>query len=99
MEYWRNGIKYTAPDPTPEEIAEMQAERKQAEREHWAGVDYGEAVSARFREKYPQRNVEAIQNNYLLDPTNEEYRAEFFAMQEYRAECKAYVKERKAVME
>ena len=25
MEYWKNGIKYTAPEPTPAELAEMQA--------------------------------------------------------------------------
>lgn len=33
MEYWRNGIKYTVPDPTEREIAAMQEAAAQAEAE------------------------------------------------------------------
>ena len=33
MEYWRNGIKYTVPDPTKSEIAAMQEAAAQAEAE------------------------------------------------------------------
>ena len=41
-----------------------------------------------MREKYSQSAVEAIINNYLSDPENEEYKAEFAALQTYREECK-----------
>jgi hypothetical protein len=49
----------------------------------------GELISKEFRKKYSQDDVEAIMNNYLLDPTNEKYKAEMDEMQAYRAECKA----------
>ena len=49
----------------------------------------GSLVSAEFRKKYSQDDVEAIVNNYILDPTNEEYKTEMDKMQAYRAECKA----------
>lgn len=49
----------------------------------------GKLISKEFRKKYSQDDVEAIVNNYLLDPTNELYKAEMDKMQAYRAECKA----------
>ena len=49
---------------------------------------YGELVEKEFRKKYSQSRVEATVNNYLLDPTNEEYKADMDEMQAYRAECK-----------
>lgn len=54
---------------------------------------YGRLVGEKFRAKYSQDNVEAIINNYLLDPENEKYKAEFTAMQEYRKLCKEQAKE------
>lgn len=78
---------------TPEEIAQRQAEREAAERAEWLSISYGEAVDREFRKKYLQRDVEAIINNYLADPTNAEYVREFDEMQAYRTQCKAYVKE------
>ena len=83
---------------SPEEIAKQQADAENAEREYWLTIPYDEAVDMEIRKKYPQRAVEAILNNYLADPTNEQYIAEFDELQAYRAECKAFVKERKAVM-
>ena len=53
---------------------------------------YGILVEKEFRKLYSQSRVEAIVNNYLLDPTNEKYKAEMDAMQAYRAECKAKFK-------
>ena len=53
---------------------------------------YEQQTSDLFRKKYSQSAVEAIINNYLLDPENEKYKAEFLEMQTYRAECKAEAK-------
>ena len=49
---------------------------------------YGELVAMLVRKKYTQSDVEAIINNYLDDPGNSQYRAEFLALQVYRRECK-----------
>lgn len=53
---------------------------------------YGTLVSREFRKIYSKDNCEAIINNYLDDPTNEKYVAEFREMQEYRKYCKNLVK-------
>lgn len=50
---------------------------------------YGLFVGTLFRLKYPQSDVEAIQNNYIAEPNNPKYIAEMNAMQDYRKECKA----------
>ena len=55
-------------------------------------VLYGHRVTAEIRKKYSRDQIEAIVNNYLDDPTNETYAAEFKALQEYRKHCKAVVK-------
>lgn len=80
---------------TEEEIAQLKAEAEKAEAEYWRNISYDEAVSAEIRKKYSQDAVEAILNNFLADPTNELFKTEFFALQDYRAECKAFVKEMK----
>lgn len=80
---------------TPEEIAQQQAQAEQAEREKWLITPYDEAVNNMIRERYPQRAVEAIINNYLAFPENNEYVREFLELQEYRVECKAFVKAKK----
>lgn len=54
---------------------------------------YGRLVSKKFRKRYSQDAVEAINNNYLAYPTNVKYIAEFKAMQEYREQCKVEAKE------
>lgn len=50
--------------------------------------DYGHIVSTIIRGKYSEDNVEAILNNYLSDPTNTRYEAEFNMLQSWRAEAK-----------
>ena len=80
-------------DMTEEEIAQMQAEREAAQRAEWLNITYGDAVNNEVRRKYSQQAVEAIINNYLADSTNAEHVREFFELQEYREQCKAYVKE------
>lgn len=54
---------------------------------------YGLIVSKKFREKYSNDKCEAIVNNYLDDPTNAEYLAEFHEMQAYRKQCKQFARE------
>lgn len=53
---------------------------------------YARLVDTYVREKYSQSAVEAIINNYLSDLENEEYKAEFVALQAYREECKEKAK-------
>ena len=92
MKIWKNGKPV---ELTAEEIAEMNAQVEQAEREYWSIISYEEAVSTEFRKNYSQDKVEAIVNNYLLDPTDMLFIQEMAEMQQYRAECKAYVKSKK----
>ena len=89
MEYWKNGIKYTAPDPTPAELAEMQADAEQAEREYWANIPYDEAVNAEIRERYSESAEFAILRQ------RDEKPAEYEAYYAYCEECKALVKTKK----
>ena len=56
--------------------------------ESWENL-YGSIVSSEFRKKYSADKCEAIINNYLDDPTNDEYVIEFREMQEYRKYCKS----------
>jgi hypothetical protein len=53
---------------------------------------YGTLVAREFRKIYSNDKCEAIINNYLDDPTNEKYVAEFKAMQDYRKYCKNFAK-------
>ena len=54
---------------------------------------YGRLVTMLFRSRYSQDAVEAINNNYLDDPTNQKYADEFRSMQHYRKTCKKQAKE------
>ena len=74
---------------TPEYAAEHFADLwYYAENSETRDEKYARLVDAYVREKYSQSAVEAIINNYLSDPENEEYKAEFAALQMYREECK-----------
>lgn len=54
--------------------------------------DYDTIVSALVNEIYPSDRMQAIQNNYLADPTDKEVKEEFDTMQEWRKEAKATAK-------
>ena len=73
----------------PEEIAQLQLEHEQFEKEYWANISYEEAVDMKIREKYSISQEFAILRQ--KDEKPEEY-AEYFA---YCEKCKAYVKEKK----
>lgn len=90
MKIYENGIYR---DLTPEEIAAMEKQAAQAEREYWQNVDYDEAVDAEIRKRYSVSQEFAILRQ--RDEKPEEYAA-YFA---YCEECKAYVKAKKAEAE
>ena len=54
---------------------------------------YGSVINDLFRQRYTQDKVEAINNNYLDDMTNEEHIKEREDMKAYRKECKRVAKE------
>lgn len=53
---------------------------------------YGSVINDLFRQRYSQDKVEAINNNYLDDMTNEEHIKERDDMKAYRKECKKAAK-------
>lgn len=54
---------------------------------------YGAIVERRLEEKgYTSSKIQAIMNNYLDDPANEKYIAEFKKLQEVRKICKIEAK-------
>ena len=53
---------------------------------------YGSVINDLFRQRYSQDKVEAINNNYLDDMTNEEHIKEREDMKVYRKECKLEAK-------
>ena len=53
---------------------------------------YKDLCKKYIREKYSQDDVEALYANYMAEPTNEKYIAEFNEFQVYRVECKARAK-------
>lgn len=76
---------------TAEEIAAMEAEREDAEREYWQNVPYDEAVNNKIRERYTASQEFAILRQ--RDEKPEEYEA-YYA---YCEECKAFVKKQKNI--
>lgn len=84
---------YTSEEITPEYAAEHFADLwYYAENGETRDEKYARLVDAYVREKYSQSAVEAIINNYLSDPENEKYKAEFIGLQTYREECKEKAK-------
>lgn len=61
--------------------------------------DYGSLVDAIISTYYPQDKMQAVINNYLLDPNNEDSLNEFNAMQEKRAWAKKTAKKLMAYAE
>ena len=55
--------------------------------------DYSGVVDALISHKYPIDKMQAVINNYLLDPNDEYAISEFNAMQAWRKEAKEIAKE------
>ena len=60
---------------------------------------YGSLVTKYIRERYTKDEVEAIVNNYLDDPNNEKYVAEFRALQNCRKMAKKLVRQELGIEE
>lgn len=54
--------------------------------------NYSGIIDMLVRIKYPEDKMQAIINNYLLDPTDTDVLTEFTEMQNYRKECKSFAK-------
>ena len=55
--------------------------------------NYGGIIDALINYKYSTDKMQAIINNYLLDPNDESANQEFIEMQKWRAESKQIAKE------
>ena len=55
--------------------------------------DYGGIIDALVTYKYPNDKMQAVINNYLLEPDNEEYIIAFNEMQAWRKKAKEIAKE------
>ena len=55
--------------------------------------DYGGIVDSLVQYKYPNDKMQSVINNYLLEPDNAEYVAEFNEMQAWRKEAKEIAKQ------
>ena len=53
----------------------------------------GIVVNAIITEAYPNDKMQAVQNNYLLDPDDEDAKAEMAAMQDCRKKAKSIADE------
>lgn len=82
---WENG---KLRELTTEEIAEIEAQAQNAEREYWLNTPYKVAVNNEIRKQYDESDEFAILRQKDEKPA--EY-AEYFA---YCEQCKAYVKDK-----
>lgn len=89
MRIYENGIYR---DMTEEEIAEMQEQQAQEEKEYWNNISYDEAVNVEIRKRYTESQEFAILRQ--KDEKPDEY-AEYYR---YCEQCKNYVKEMKGVI-
>lgn len=74
--------------------------KKQAYKYRWQSVKlepgvwaYGPIVNAIVTERYPEDTMQAIVNNYLMEPRTTEAEAEMQAMQDWRAYAKEVAKD------
>ena len=73
---------------TQEEVAKMQADVEEAEREYWATISYKQAVINEIHKKYDNDDENAILRQ------KEEKPDEFQEYYNYCEECKRFVKEK-----
>lgn len=90
MRIYENG---TYRDMTPAELAEMEVQAAEMERQYWLNTPYNVAVNAEIRKRYDVSDELAIQRQENEKP--DEY-AEYYA---YCEECKAFVKKKNAKYE
>ena len=74
---------------TQEEIAKLQAEAEQAEREYWASISYEEAVNNEIRKRY------SASQEFAILRQKEEKPQEYQDYYDYCEACKALAKQKK----
>ena len=85
MKIYENGVYR---DLTPEEIAEIEAQTAEQERQYWQNTPYDEAVDAEIRKRY------SVSQEFAILRQKDEKPDEYAAYYAYCEKCKAYVKER-----
>lgn len=73
-------------DMTPAEIAEMEAQAAETERQYWQTTTYDDAVNAEIRKRY------GISQEFAILRQRDEKPEEYATYYTYCEECKAYVK-------
>lgn len=87
MRIYENG-KYR--DMTTAELAEMEAQTAEQERQYWQTTPYDEAVDAEIRKRY------TISQEFAILRQRDEKPEEYAAYYAYCEDCKMLVKERQA---
>lgn len=77
-------------DMTTAEIAEMEAQAVEQERQYWQTTPYDEAVDAEIRKRY------TVSQEFAILRQRDEKPEEYAAYYAYCEECKMLVKERQA---
>ena len=88
MRIYENGIYR---DLTPEEIAEMEAQASEQERQYWQSISYDEAVDAEIRKRY------SVSQEFSILRQKDEKPVEYAEYYIYCEQCKAYVKEKQSL--
>lgn len=89
--YTVRGVNYKAINFDIKEVDEgFEWESVEMPQTKW---DYSGVVDALVSHKYPIDKMQAVINNYLLEPENQEYITAFNEMQAWRKEAKEIAKE------
>lgn len=88
MRIYENG-KYR--DMTPAEIAEMEAQATEQERQYWQTTPYDDAVDAEIRKRY------TVSQEFAILRQRDEKPVEYAEYYVYCEQCKAYVKEKQSL--
>ena len=73
-------------DMTPAEIAEMEAQSTEQERQYWQTISYDEAVDAEIRKRY------TVSQEFAILRQRDEKPVEYAEYYVYCEQCKEYVK-------
>lgn len=90
MKTYENGIYR---DLTPTELAEMEAQAAEQERQYWQTTNYDDAVDAEIRKRY------TVSQEFAILRQRDEKPEEYSAYYAYCEECKVFVKAQKSKYE
>lgn len=90
MKIYENG---NIREMTPSEIADMEAQTAEMERQYWLNTPYDDAVDAEIRKRY------SVSQEFAILRQKDEKPEEYSAYYAYCEECKAFVKKQKAKYE